>query len=382
MTEQEVKKLLIKYERNECTPAEKKMVDGWYIQTLDSKEFPEGKLDLETIGKEMWNQMDLTVFQYERKIIKLWTRISVVAAAVVATVIVGLWLFSDSQVVNRHSQTVWQNDISPGRNKATLMLDNGKTISLSDAQTGVVVGTNLKYNDGTVLDESLRFAILTAATPRGGTYQITLQDGTKVWLNAESTLKFPSSFTGSGQRQVILKGEAYFEVTKNKTKPFIVVSKGQQVEVLGTHFNINAYDDEISTKTTLLEGSVRVSQLRKGIHDTITGQNIRQSFGTVLKPNEQSIISNDQVSTKSVDVDDAIDWKNGEFVCKNEPLNSIMRKISRWYDVDVIYAHPELKTLTFSGSLSRYDKVSGVLSALEQAGTIRFKLEGRKIQVL
>lgn len=367
MTEQEVKALLIKYEKKECTPAERMLVDGWYSQTLDTKKLPEGKIDFDAVGAEMWKNMDLSALKAEPRKLRLWPRISVTAAAALA-VVFGLWYDHARHTAGPEIKAQLTSDIAPGKNKASLILANGKVVDLSENQKSVMIRAGkLSYNDGTEVSSLLR-NVATVNTPRGGTYQITLADGTKVWLNAASTLKFPSGFTGAAQRKVTLSGEAYFEVAKvtdhNRRVPFIVESKGQQVEVLGTHFNISSYDEEETVKTTLLEGSVKVNQ-------------------QILTPGHEAILTHDrQIRINKVDADDAIDWKNGEFVCKNEPLNQIMRKLARWYDVEVVYTNPKLKNLTFSGSLSRYDQVSGVLNALEQAGTIRFKLEGRKIQVL
>ncbi|MDR6782754.1 transmembrane sensor [Pedobacter africanus] len=360
MTDQEAKALLTRYENKECTPEEKILVEGWYIHTLGTKNLPGGKTDLEGIEKEIWSNIATGAFPAGRKSVRLWSLIPVAAAAV-ALLVAGIWFF---RVQDKSSRlTRYTTDIAPGRNKAILMLEDGKVINLSEHQKSVIVKAGqLAYADGTAVSISAsQMAVI--RTPRGGTYQISLADGTKVWLNAESSLKFPSSFTGAGQRKVILSGEAYFEVAKNRKQPFVVSSEKQEVQVLGTHFNISAYADEENVKTTLLEGAVRVNQ-------------------TTIAPGEQSILKNGRMQVRKVNPEDAIDWKNGEFSCKNEPLYQIMQKIARWYDLTVVYAHPELKNITFSGSLSRYDHVSGVLSALEQAGTLRFKLTGRQIQVL
>ncbi|WP_165503504.1 FecR family protein [Pedobacter hiemivivus] len=364
MTKQEAEVLLIKYEKNECTPAERTLVEGWYMHTLDVKELPAGKVDFDTVETEMWRNIDVVGLgtSTTHKTIKLWPRLSIAAAVAILVLGVTAYFFN-ARNSNHQFKIASGNDIAPGRNKATLTLDDGKTILLSEVQKSVIIDANkLAYNDGTEITSILRTDAV-VSTPRGGTYQVTLSDGTKVWLNAESTLKFPSSFDGKEQRKVTLKGEAYFEVAKNKKQPFVVTTDKQEVQVLGTHFNINSYPDEVSTKTTLLEGSVRVNQ-------------------TILTPGHESVLTNGIIKVNKVNPNEAIDWKNGEFVCNNEPLNSIMKKISRWYDVEVVYGHPELKNKTFSGSLSRYDHVSGVLNALEQAGTIKFKLEGRQIQVL
>lgn len=171
---------------------------------------------------------------------------------------------------------------------------------------------------------------------------------------------YPVTFIGRGQREVSLYGEAYFEISKNKLQPFVVKSKNQEVTVLGTHFNINSYIDEGSVKTTLLEGSVKIND-------------------AVLKPGEQSTLAEGKVTIKDVDVSLAIAWKNGLFAYKNAPLETVMQQIARWYDVDIVYTNPQTKLQTFSGTVSRYDKVSKILKAIEYTGSIKFKMEGRKI---
>ena len=217
--------------------------------------------------------------------------------------------------------------------------------------------------------------MLSAATPLGGTYQITLSDGTRVWLNAGSSLKFPATFTGR-ERRVELQGEAYFEVAK-VLKPerisFIVTTDKQQVEVLGTHFNINSYIDESNTKTTLLEGSVRVSLLgEKSIanHDIAT-----------LLPNQQSVVNSTGILVKQINAEEAVAWKNGYFDFNEEKLENIMNKISRWYDVTVIYENPALKEQTFTGNISKFTKVSEVLKKLALSKVLQFKIDRRKIIV-
>jgi ferric-dicitrate binding protein FerR (iron transport regulator) len=288
------------------------------------------------------------------------------------------------------------NDIAPGKNGATITLSNGKVIQLSDAKTGVVVGKDLKYNDGAAVqgggpdlrqDDVMQ---LTATTAKGQTYQFTLPDGTKVWLNADSKISFPSRFPGQ-ERKILLSGEAYFEVAKvvmplsaeplpgqiSKPAtlfkvPFLVESKGQTVEVLGTHFNISAYQDERLTTTTLVEGSVRVSMF-----DVALGRRTE-----MLKPNQQSIQTpGGGMQVRNVDVSEALDWKNGLFIFNDEPLQNVMRRVARWYDVEVSYDGVDQNEL-YGGSVSRYDNVSKVLRKLELTGGIHFKIEGRKIKVM
>nr|WP_068888687.1 FecR domain-containing protein [Pedobacter panaciterrae] len=353
-----------------------------------------------------------------------------IRVAVIAFTILGLaWFFfsnthsqQPSSFQSKASRSLANNVILPGSNKATLTLGNGTSISLSEAKTGVVVdASGLTYNDNTAVIQngtsssylpensghhgnsgrndnsrhldnrrdllnntdkrSLPYGRddggsqigaqnnLIVATPRGGQYQITLPDGTKVWLNAASKLKFPSSFTGAAQRKVDLSGEAYFEVTKDKKHPFIVISNEQQVEVLGTHFNISSYTDEDNIKTTLLEGSVAV-------------RNPGSTMQVTLKPGQQSnFTTNKPIVVKQVDANDAIAWKNGKFAFRNESLESIMNKVARWYDVEIVYQNNEISKEILGGSFTRSEGISEILKTLELVGDVHFKIQDRKIIV-
>jgi len=277
---------------------------------------------------------------------------------------------------------VSRNKITPGGNKATLTLANGEKIILENARNGVLAnqfGTSIRKTDaGHVSIEQVNNAypsikkanhslFNTIVTPRGGQYQVTLSDGSKVWLNAASSLRFPASFS-KNERIVELVGEAYFEVAKSVTeRPFKVVSGTQVIEVLGTHFNINAYSDEAEITTTLLEGSVKVLK-----PSTFQSQ--------LLKPGQQArVAANIQVS--DVDVSRSVAWKNGYFSFSNENIETIMRNISRWYDVDIKYQKNTTRE-EFVGSVSRYENVSQVLNMLQLTGSVHFKIEGRRITVM
>lgn len=291
----------------------------------------------------------------------------IAAIAAVLTLVFGLWFYNAGTFSNQKDEIVYENDIAPGKNMASLTLANGNTIQLSDAQNGVSIGDKLKYFDGTeIIAETTQPQLLTATTPRGGVYEITLPDGTHVWMNADSKLSFPSDFSGR-ERKVSLSGEAYFEVTKAE-QPFIVATDKQEVTVLGTHFNINSYIDEAATRTTLLEGSVRVSAA-----DANHGS-------YVLKPGDQAI-NNGKIRINKVDLDEAVAWKNGNTVFENKSLEDIMRDLSRWYDVSVVYAADAPKYETFSGAVSRSRNISTVLERMQTTGSVKFKIEGRTITV-
>ncbi|MNL11609.1 fec operon regulator FecR [compost metagenome] len=364
MTKEEAKELILKYNAGQCSAEEQQLVDHWYQQFAADEDAGLSEPDFDVLKKEMWAALPAETLA--QKTHKLWPRIAA-AASIVLLAAAGLW-FGRSYVPGFQDRTAqYIHDVAPGRNKATITLADGKTIDLSDGKSGVVIGAGkLNYNDGspvTTALETSEIEMASVVTPRGGTYEVVLPDGTKVQLNASSSIKFPSSFKSLAERRVELNGEAYFEVAKNKKQPFIVKSKYQEVKVLGTHFNVNAYNDEADTRTTLLEGAILIN-------------------GKILKPNQQAVQTGGNISIRELNAMEAVDWKNGEFICRNEPLESLMKKISRWYDVEVVYSNPELKERTFSGSLSRYDHVLDVLKALEFAGTLKFKLENRKIQVL
>ncbi|TKC04390.1 FecR family protein [Pedobacter frigoris] len=262
--------------------------------------------------------------------------------------------------------------VEAGKNTATLTLPNGKAIALSDAKSGLVIDAGkLTYDDGSSvsdaavgLNEDNEAAMLSISTPKGGTYEIVLRDGTHVWLNADSKLEFPAKFLSSG-RVVKLSGEGYFEVAKNKQAPFRVLTKVQEIEVLGTHFNVDAYDNEKSVKTTLLEGLVKVSA---------------NGVDKLLDPGFQSVNTGNRISIAKVDVNAAIAWKNKQFVFESENIKSIMRKVERWYNVEVIYTD-EVSEETFSGGVSRFDNLSEVLKSLESTGNVSFKVKGRIVYV-
>jgi transmembrane sensor len=393
MSQQDAKSLIEKYQSGLCSPEEKAIVENWLTfgeaTDLDLSE-AELKADLAELRQR--------VIGTDRKTVKLWPRIAVAAAAV-AAIVFGVYFLNSRHVILNSVQdpgsAQYATDIAPGKNGATITLANGKVIQLSDAKTGVVVGNGLKYSDGVeilkqVQDEGQggeRSIALTASTAKGQTYQFTLPDGTKVWLNADSKISFPSQFSGK-ERKILLDGEGYFEVSKDKAHPFIVATDKQEVEVLGTHFNINAYKDESNTKTTLLEGSVRVAigvrhpELVSGsLGSKSGGPDLRQD-DVVLKPNQQSILTgSNRLQVKQVDVENIIAWQKGYFMFNNETLENIMKRVARWYDVEVIYKTDEPKDVTYYGTVSRFENISKVLSKLEATSNVKFKIEGNKIYI-
>ncbi|ACU03291.1 FecR family protein [Pedobacter heparinus] len=370
--------ILGRYLKQQATPDEERLLHTYYhlfmadsdvLLLLNDAEKEKLKLQIKAgIDAVIENTANKPV----KPVYKLWPRIAIAAAAV-AAIVFGVFFFKAPRDLEGSAATrELMNDIAPGKNTATLTLANGKTIILSDVKTGVIVDANsLKYNDNTLIstegrDNGPGGDDVVMSTPRGGTYQITLPDGTRAWLNADTKISFPSQFIGKERKILIINGEVYFEVAKNKEKPFIVESDGQEVTVLGTHFNISAYKDEGAIKTTLLEGSVKVSS---------SGQRV-----VILKPNQQSTVgANAGITVKQVDPEDAIAWKEGYFIFNSENLDEVMRRVSRWYNVQVVFEDESLKHETFIGTISKYEQVSKVLNMLARTKVAEFKIEGNTI---
>lgn len=265
------------------------------------------------------------------------------------------------------------NDIAPGKQGATLTLASGKNIRLSDAANGELAKeagvTITKSANGQLVYEikgskTEPNRLNTLSTAKGETYQVRLPDGSLVWLNAASSLTYSATLIESGVRRVKLDGEGYFEIAKDKTHPFIVATEKQEIKVLGTHFNVNSYNDEPETKTSLLEGSVKINE------------------ASVIKPGEQAITnSNKKTRIEEADVNSAVAWKNGKFIFEEENIESIMRKLSRWYNVEVIY-QGDFSNKTFDGSISRSDNISKILEKITFTQAVHFKIEGRRIYIM
>ena len=267
-----------------------------------------------------------------------------------------------------------ENDVLPGGNKAILTLSDGYVISLDDAKNGQLAQQGnvqiAKLGNGQVAysvieGKQSEVVFNTLTTPRGGQFRLTLPDGSQVWLNSASSVKYPTAFIDR-QRKVEISGEAYFEIAHNPSKPFIVSVNGMNVKVLGTHFNINAYDDEASVKTTLLEGSVSLN--KADVVATLTpGQQAQLGNSGKIK-----VIDN-------VDIDQVVAWKNGYFSFNRADLQTVMRQIARWYDVDISY-EGKIPERQFGGKIDRNSNASEVLKILRET-KVNFRIEGKKIIV-
>jgi transmembrane sensor len=374
MQKEEINKLLQKKQAGSCTSEEIAFLESWYAQW--NKDLPLGLTDEELLEDLLMIKKMTTTLPVERKF-KTLTQSLLIAASLLVIMSVGLYFYLHNQ---RIDYNLALHDIQPGSNKATVTLADGQKFDLKNLSGGVLIDkSGLEYIDGTAIngiDPAKGTAQqLVLSTPKGGQYQITLADGTRVWLNAASTLKFLSSFAGQKERRVELTGEGYFEVTHNAKQPFRVMSAGQIAEDLGTSFNINCYADEPLSKTTLVEGSMKV----------LSSNNAQNKQSILLKPSQQaSINAAGSISLMMVNTAETLGWKNDNFIFDGEDLNSAMRKIARWYNVDVVY-EPGLKTNTtplLDGLVSRKSKLSEVLKWIETVGGVRFKIEGRRVTVM
>lgn len=299
----------------------------------------------------------------------LWPKIAFAAAAVF---ILGIGILYQRQL-NTTKGDIQANVAVPGKNEATLILSDGKKIFLAANLNGEVAKEQgvavAKTADGEITYKTITNKAVAEAhsntlrTGRGQTYAVRLPDGSKVWLNAASSLTYLVSAGVKNIRKVALTGEAYFEVAKDKMHPFVVQSAGQELEVLGTHFNVSNYSDENSVKTTVVEGAVKINK------------------HTVVKPGEQSIVTKEGIKVIKVNAEDYIDWKDGIFNFENETMDAILLKISRWYNVDIDYKTTFDPTKTFSGTVSKKKSILEVLKTLQFSEGFKFTVEGNRLVV-
>lgn len=391
--DQYYKALLTRYLNNECTPEELSEIMNYLsdeqsdplLLSVLRDNVNEPSLCSENISEEASGRIldELLKTAQATAVVPFYKRAKYykTAAAMIA-VAIGLFYLPGihkkeqmKSVAQTDYSNRFKNDVAPGSNKATLILGDGSTIDLDEAHNGTVTkqgdvevvksGDKLSYKTGNSTADKIVYN--TIVTPRGGQYQLQLPDGTMVWLNAATTLRFPAAFVGN-ERHVEIEGEAYFEVAQNIKKPFTVGVHNGEVQVLGTHFNIMAYSEEGAINTTLLQGCVKFRT---------------STDSSVLKPGQQSQLSYDGKIkiNKCADMDAVMAWKNGAINFCNADLKTVMRQLSRWYDVDIDYQNTSFKQ-HFVGELPRSLTLIDVLKALELTGNLHFAIEGKKVVVL
>jgi len=361
-----------KFLNGKISDAEQAEFDAWFNQIETNDIFvPESVASSQEEHRQIiLNRIHEKINQYEKgnRLRRMWLRVAA-AAVILMMLSFGLFKIFNKQISYQHTLSKLKS-VTPGGNNAILTLANGKQIVLNNSRNGLLVNlgniTVSKANNGQVIykvigsaKNTLRVSYNTITTPNGGQYEVILPDGSKVWINSSSSLKYPTQFTGK-ERDVELNGEGYFEVAKNKLMPFKVSSHGQTVEVLGTHFNINAYTDEPGIKTTLLEGSVKV---------TVIGTEKPQ----LLIPGQQAIFNKGGIMVSDADTAQAVAWKNGLFYFKDADVASIMRLLARWYNlkIDINGQLPERK---FSGKIYKNLNAAQVLQIINYSA-INYKVE-------
>jgi transmembrane sensor len=302
--------------------------------------------------------------RFPYKIIKpLWTRYAVAASILLCISFGGYYLLHKQQP---GQIAYYKNDVSPGHNQATLTLANGQKIllnkglyrSLVQGSTAIQINNGITYTTNlTGRTEAITYNTLSTANGEQSPYPLILPDGSKVWLNAQSSITFPTAFNGK-QRIVKIKGEALFEVAHNTKQPFKVLTEKQTIEDIGTTFDVNAYTDEPATETTLIEGKVKVNDM-------------------LLVPGQQS----DGSHIKTVDIKRYTAWKNGDFYFENDNIQTVMRQLSRWYNIEVNYEGNMIAD-GFNAQISRNKNISTILQILENTKGVHFKIEGRRITVI
>ena len=328
------------------------------------------KQEINSSTEQVTNPQQQIVWSSPRRQTTTLRWVAAIAASVVA--VVGLYFFNyRNQEVER---VLGVNEVAPARQGIFLSLANGKKISLSDAANGKLVEEpgirisktaegELVYELSAGVDQPDQ--LNTLSTGKGETFKLKLPDGSMIWLNAASSLTYQPDLLENGKRQVLLKGEAYFEVAKDAEHPFVVKSRDQEITVLGTHFNVNSYGNEPEVSTTLLEGSVRVTAAKENV---------------TLSPGQQSVTTGSGFIVSQVDAEAFLAWRNRQFLFERQHIQRIMRIIERWYDVEVVYRGNPVKA-TFSGGISRFDNLSQVLKSLESTDKVKFEIEGRVVYV-
>lgn len=360
------KQLIAKYHKGQCSDEERAVLESWLIAQLEKPSALPAVEEIKAADNRMRTVIDRHTDVGGTVPIRLWPRL-LAAASVAAVLMLGAYFYNRQDPISaKHSQLIVQ-DIAPGKNGATLTLANGQKILIADALSGKIAtesGVSIsKTADGQIVyeieeDKTGEIAYNTLSTTQGEQTRVRLPDGTLVFLNAESSLTYPTNFASTNERQVSFKGEAYFEVAQDKRHPFIVNTKKQRVEVLGTHFNIESYDDKKETKTTLVEGSVKIW----GLNGT----------NKMLKPNQQAILSEDGIEIVPIEAEYEVAWKEGFLMFNNESLERIMSKICRWYKVKVVYEDESLKRTSFIGTINRFENLSTVLKILEKTKVAEF----------
>lgn len=374
--EKELQELAHKYIEGSISEEERIKFDNWFNEfsseplSISDPDRGSQLAHRNLIFSKISNEINESTSQ--KNTLHLWKYIGI-ASTITLFVGFGTWYFKNSDYLLKNAnqsnsrilsqQKIVRNSYLKLSNGTSIDLDemvSGKTIKTEDIEISKSIDGLITYN---ILDKKFNdkpaYHELQAGV--GEKIQILLADGTKVWLNTQTKLRFPSNFNLQTERQVFLSGEAYFEVVKNTEKPFRVQNDGQVVEVLGTQFNVSKYPDEKVMKTTLIEGLVKINDK------------------TIIKPNQQAISNEETVTVKKINVSNYVDWIDGVFTFENENIIEVMRKVSRWYDLEVSFSSTDILKETFTGSFSRSSNIDNVIKVLKESSGLNFKKTENKI---
>ena len=384
MDKQRFTELIDAYLSGKASAADKALLEAYYQKLAEEPE-PVISKDREVeLEDSMYQGICAAVDGMASPLVKRkasWKKWAAVAAVFLLCCTIALWWSAQQasrgadQVIENGALSLQQDTlIQPGGNKASLHVVGGASLELSEGEKGLEIGQQgLRYFDGDTLARADQIKLeamssLEVRTPRGGTYQLLLPDGTRVFLNAETVLQFPSRFSGEKRIVELIQGEAYFEVEKDAAHPFVVQMAEQEIEVLGTHFNVSHYADEADIKTTLAEGKVRIRTAHSAV---------------VLQAGEQAIQHAQGLRVKKVDVASVLAWKDGLFIAEGQDFKSMMRAIARWYDVELSFENDRaFEDLYIAMQIARTRTLQEVLDRLESTGEVRFKLAGRRVRVM
>ena len=382
--EKEIYELLLAYLQEDISEGEMIRLQGWLAENERHRKLLDELRDKEVLQREIakyasfdtsrrWTQLKEVMNTPSRKhrlSRGVWWR---VAAVLVVAVVGGLlyWQIADS--VRPGKEQVLVTQVGPGETQAILITGKGQQLllqGLKDTCLNITENETLKINE----DGSLKYSLSTFSqtpewhtlqVPRGGEYKIVLDDGTEIWLNSASELKYPAHFVGN-ERRVYLKGEAYFQVLRNEMIPFIVETRDMDVKVLGTSFNVSAYEDEENSHTTLVEGRVEVD-------DKINGEKV------TLTPGKQALLLGEEMIVREVNTKLYAMWRKDRFTFASEDMEGVIRKLSRWYNVDFFFSNSSMKQKRFTGSLPKYSDISQVLKMIGMTTDIKFQIKGNTI---
>ena len=375
----EIARIIHDYLLGEISEEEQRLLDEWVRQSERHREMLIGFR-----GREYWDRKERghRAFSFEKGYRKFearkrrelrrarWMRVAMVAAVVCCVVSGSVFWLWRSERQGKHEIAPVEIPIVPGERRAVLVLDNGQRVKLSGGSDLKVEekSTVISIKDNHIVysrEDSLKIeAVNRVYTPRGGEYSLELSDGTIVWLNAESELSYPVRFKNDC-REVEVNGEAYFEVAKCVDRPFIVNANGMRIRVLGTSFNVRAYEGE-ERQTTLVEGCVEVAYGEQRVK---------------INPGQQVALNNGHLEVRQVDIHIYSGWKSGRFVFEDHPLAEVLRELERWYDVQIVVEDERVEQLKFTSDFPRYEDIDKVLDIIELATCVKFEVRGRTITV-